>query len=106
MKVTFARRVGDTAVDRADLTPTTHPKGGDAWDVQMGERNVGRLRRWECNEESMTITPSGGTWRKRRVTRWTAYPTSAEGKGCVYDSRAAALRRLRDDARQEDRDAD
>lgn len=99
-RVSYARCTGSSARDKAELTPTTHAKGGEAWDVQIDGVHVGQLRRWERNEMSITVGPSRGWIEKRCVTKWTAYPATDGGKGWVYDSRAAALRFLRDSAKE------
>lgn len=57
---------------RADMEATTHQKGGEAWNVTIGARPAGVIRRW---------------------VHWTAYPI--EGEARVFKkSRAAALRYL------------
>ena len=100
-KVRFPRCVGSYNKDTAEITPTEHPKGGSAWDVTIGGKPVGVLRRWERSGVTVNMGPSGGTIRKVREVRWTVYPLRDGGTGHVYDSRAAALRRLRDDAKRE-----
>lgn len=91
MKVRFQRRPGSASTCVVDLLPTTHPKGGDAWTVTSDGAPAGVLRRWERDEVRMTLTPSSGSIRKVRSTKWSWYP-SATDPGRVFDSRAAALR--------------
>ena len=92
MKIRFGN-VGNLRPDKiAELTPTDHPKGGEAWTVAMDGAEVGILRRWERKEVSATITPTRGTFRFRVVTRWTVYVGTAHR---VCESRAEALRVMR-----------
>ena len=100
-KVRFARYAGSYDKDTVCITPTEHPKGGKAWDVTIGDAPVGVLRRWEREVVSVSMGLSHGSIRKVRQVRWTVYPLRDGGTGHVYDSRAAALRRLRDDAKRE-----
>lgn len=76
----------------AELTPTTHPKGGEAWTVTVNGREIGTLRRWSRKESSMHLTPTSGSFSSRDVTKWTAYPPEKEGR--VWSSRGAALASL------------
>jgi len=73
------------------LAPTSHLKGGEAWDVSASDGvPLGILRRWERDEIHATIGPRGGTVSKRRVTYWTVYDsTGVDGK--VHSSRTRAL---------------
>lgn len=91
MKVRFPRRPGSTVMCAVDLVPTTHPKGGDAWTVTSDGALAGVLRRWERDDVRMTITPTSGTLRKIKATKWSWYPSATE-PGRVFDSRADALR--------------
>jgi hypothetical protein len=92
VKVRFGN-IGHRADDRiAELTPTEHPKGGEAWTVAMDGSEVGILRRWERKEVSGTVTPTRGTFRSRVVVNWTVYVGTAHR---VCESRAEALRVMR-----------
>lgn len=91
MKVRFPLRPGSASTCVVDLSPTTHPKGGEAWNITSDGASAGVLRRWERDEVRMTITPTSGSMRKARVTKWSWYPSATE-PGRVFDSRSDALR--------------
>lgn len=79
---------------RADLNPTTHQKGGEAWDVTLDGRPAGVLRRWVRTETRMSTTPNTMRIWNTDVVYWTTYPV--EGEARVFEkSRSAALRYLR-----------
>jgi len=90
MKVRFSKDVGSSNNIVAELTPTTHPKGGEAWDVTIEGVAVGVLRRWECNEVTSHIGPYSGCFTKRRAVKWSAYRENAPTVG-VHRSRVDAL---------------
>lgn len=77
----------------ANLTPTTHSKGGEAWTVQIGVANAGVLRRWERTEVRTWTTPTSATIRKVEVVKWSIYLPGSE-KGLVYENRTRALRAM------------
>jgi hypothetical protein len=76
----------------ATLDTTTHPKGGDAWNVTIDGVPVGVLRRWEREEVRTSSTPNTVRIWKTTATHWTAYRPDTTGR--VFSSRDRALRDL------------
>lgn len=93
LKVRIPSKQGVPSPGSALLTPTTHPKGGEAWTGVIKDIPCGVLRRWEQDEVSMAISPTRGTFTKIRKTYWSTY-REGQTNGKMWSSRGAALSRL------------
>lgn len=76
----------------ATLEPTTHPKGGEAWDVTIDGTAVGIVRRWEREEVRTSSSPNTVRIWKKTAIYFTAYPPDMEKRVCT--SRDQAIRHL------------